>query len=158
MPNTVDLGMKTRSMALVTTMIFFIVGCGDPYYSEYTKAKPNSQNFVGVWLLTDNKSGKKLVSTPRITFNGDGTFLAQNYPEIALGEYLSGSASVDGEGTWSIEPHQDFWVLRMGWKKGLNLNYSGMLCILRNNPPYVLHSTIGDPDLGEVLVFKKRGN
>lgn len=146
--------------ALVATvlMMTFIFGCGgDPYAGKYAKTKPNQQSFVGGWLLKKNPVGGTPTKPPTVTFAADGAFKATEYPGKALDEFSRGKSFVDGNGTWAIEQHQSFWVLRIHWQviDGVQQGYGDMLHILNDRPPYVLHHIIGDPDSGEALVFEQ---
>lgn len=147
-------------LATAALMMTFLSGCGgDPYASKYTKTQPNSQAFTGEWRLKEwtMKRAQSLPSpVPGIVFRGDGSFVATNYPGVAINGFNRGMASVDGQGNWSLEQYQGSWIVRFHWRiiAGTEPGYVQMLHILNDQPPYVLHHIIGDPDSGEALVFR----
>ena len=149
------------ALAMAGFMMVLFVGCGgDPYADKYTRIHPESKIFEGEWSLTGwtMKIGQALPSpSPRIVFQGDGSFKAANYPGEALGGFGTLGSFYGGEGTWSVGSHQGFWVIHIHWQRlgDKKLDYGEMLHIINNQQPYVLHHIIGDPDSGESLVFEK---
>jgi hypothetical protein len=143
---------------VIVSMLSFEFGCGrDPYAGHYARTKPNQQWFIGHWMLRAGSPGANQATPTKLEFSADGSFQAVNYPAIALGSFGAGKSFLDGTGTWSVEPHQSFWVIGIHWKNlGSNqVDYGQMLHVLYDRPPQILHHIIGDPDSGEALVFER---
>lgn len=139
-------------------MMTFLFGCGgDPYAGKYAKARPTPQSLVGDWKLKIGSPGTDPSKPTKLTLRADGSFSAVNYPGAALGSFGSAGSFLDGDGIWSVQQHQSFWVIRIHWQNlgKSQIDVGDMINILNDNPPYVLHHIIGDPDLGEALVFVK---
>lgn len=148
-----------KALPSAVLMITFLFGCGgDPYAGKYAKAKPTTQSFVGDWRLKAGSLGNNPAKVTKLTMREDGVFTAVNYPGAATGSFGIAHSFLDGDGTWSVQQHQRFWVISINWQKlgGKQLDYSQMLHVLNDNPPHVLHHIIGDPDLGVALVFEKQ--
>ncbi len=145
-------------LATAVLMMTFLFGCGgDPYAGKFAKAQPTAQSFVGDWTLKAGSRGSNPSKPTKLTLRADGSFTAVNYPGAAVGSFGTAGSFLDGDGTWSVQQHQTFWVIGINWQKlgGNQLDYGEMLHILNDAPPHVLRHIIGDPDSGEALVFEK---
>ncbi len=149
--------MKVIKMSLLGMMLAF--GCQrDPYASRYATTKPNAQSLVGTWAVQNGLAGDKHKKPIGLTLESDGSFTADKFPGEALICFGEEGDWYSGEGTWEIEKHQWFWIVRVNWKKvgDKKIDSGEMLHIVQNVPPYSLHAIIGDPDEGKVLVFLKQ--
>lgn len=151
---------KWGALVAAVLMMIFLFGCGgDPYASKYAKSRPDPKAFVGEWRLKDWTMKRTSLPSPlpKILFNADGSFVATNYPGVALDTFSRGMASIDGQGEWAIEQDQKYWSIRFRWTviAGQEAGYGQVLQVLHETPPYVLHHIIGDPDSGEALVFEQ---
>jgi hypothetical protein len=152
---------KRRAWGVLPTAVLmttFLFGCGgDPYAGKYAKAKPTPQMLVGDWKLKAGSPGSNPTKPTKLTLRADGSFTVVNYPGAGVGSFGTAGGFLDGDGTWSVQQHQSFWVIGITWQKlgGKQLDYGQMLHILNDAPPHVLRHIIGDPDSGEALVFEK---
>jgi hypothetical protein len=145
-------------LATVVLLTTFIFGCGcDPHAGKYTTTSPTPQLLVGDWKLKAGSFAINATKPTKLTLRADGSFTAVNYPGAAVGSFGTPGSFLDGDGNWSVQQHQSFWVVGITWQNlgGKQLDYGQMLHIQNDAAPHVLRHFIGDPDSGEALVFKK---
>lgn len=153
--------------AVCAVLMATLAGCGgDPYAGRYVSQISAPESLIGEWTCTDWTMKPQHTPGPRvarIVLLDDGSFQASDYPGETLDDNLAAGSTLDGAGTWSLEKHQSWQVVRMHWKRlgERNCDVGEMLHILTSaqngrDAPYVLHQIIGDPDFGEALVFEKR--
>lgn len=145
-------------LATAVLMTTFIFGCGgDPHAGKYATTKPTPQSLVGDWKPKAGSFASNATKPTKLTLRADGSFTAVNYPGATVGSFGTAGSFLDGDGTWSVQQHQSFWVVGITWQRlgGKQLDYGQMLHIQNDAPPHVLRHIIGDPDSGEALVFEK---
>lgn len=158
-----------RSFLILALVI--LAGCQyDPYTSVYTTTQPKTNDVVGVYVPDTNtvalisKEGHYGPASPSITLLDDGTIIITNIPDwwLTFGEPRGGFDS--GRGTWSIQKHQDWWVLSVGFTDttqfaSLTNKPGGLgteMMLVGEKPPYKIHLTVGDPDAGRGMEFEKK--
>ncbi len=157
-----------RSFLILTVVI--LAGCQyDPYTSVYTTTQPKTNDVVGVYVPDTNtvtlisKEGRYSPASPSITLLNDGTITITNIPDwwLTFGEPHGGFDS--GHGTWSIQKHQEWWALSVGFANttqfgSLSNKPGGIgteMMLIGDKPPYKIHLTVGDPDAGRGMQFDK---
>jgi hypothetical protein len=158
-----------RSFLILAVVI--LAGCQyDPYTSVYTTTQPKTNDVVGVYVPDTNtvalisKEGHYGSALPSITLLDDGTIIITNIPDWwrNFGERHGGFDS--GRGTWSIQKHQDWWALSVGFRDTTQFaslaNQPGGLgtemMLVGEKPPYKIHLTVGDPDAGKGMEFERK--
>ncbi len=147
---------KILTWAALAALLCF--GCSvNPHASRYAKTKPQSQAMTGNWILEDKNASGQAVETTTILLERDGTFSSANYPGIALYGIGELGKSYSGQGSWALERLQSYWILRLSWSRLVDrsVDYGAVLYIVGDTSPYLLETTIGDPDEGQALVFTK---
>jgi hypothetical protein len=99
-----------------------------------------------------------------ITLLGDGTIIITNIPDwwLTFGEPQGGFDS--GRGTWSIQKHQEWWALSVGFTDttqfaSLTNKPGGLgteMMLVGEKSPYKIHLIVGDPDAGRGMEFEKK--
>ena len=164
--------MKNTSNKFIILIIIltFISSCQyDPYAHKFTTKEPTKSELFGIYLFdtqtVDNsmkefKNEKGEVIMPKIIIKPNGEFETKNIP------YFKGfpptyNGLISKKGKWIKDV---LGVVDIGKKK--NLKHWGIHLIemptelkgagLTNKKyPYDLIFTFGDPDQGEVMIFKK---
>jgi hypothetical protein len=145
-------------------LMFAAAACQyDPFAHEFTKVKPETRELVGVYELDDESTemlGRKYKLVPlssRFVLRSDETFTITDVPTCWRAQTECSSATESAEGTWQVAKANEWWEVRLRCTKiqgepsdyGLGANVRG------DRPPQLLHFTVGDPDLGEALAFRK---
>lgn len=157
--------------SFVILVVVILAGCQrDPYTSIYTMTQPETNDVVGVYVPDTNTIA--LISKERhygpartsITLLDDGTIIITNIPDwwLTFGESHGGFDS--GHGTWSIQKHQEWWTLSVGFTDttqfaSLTNKPEGMgteMMLVGEKPPYKIHLALGDPDSGRSMEFEKK--
>jgi hypothetical protein len=154
-----------RRLTIVLLMALPVVSCHyDPFAHEFTEVKPNASDLVGTYVL-DSESIAMLdrhyqVPPPgsRFILRGDGTFTIQNVPSCwrAAAECSRQTETADGQ--WEIGKEQrQWWAVQLSCANisGNKTDYGVPAMIRGDHPPLLLHFTVGDPDTGEGLAFRK---
>jgi len=95
------------------------------------------------------------ISQSAFDLSSDGSFESGDLPDCSKEMACSGKLQ-DISGTWSLAQHQDWWAVRLLTSRidGASADF-GVGAILRlDEPPYLIHFTIGDPDSGQTLAFE----
>lgn len=140
---------------LAIALMLLTVGCQyDPYASEFTKKYPNERELTGTYHLDSDPS-------VRIVLRPDKTLTYDKIPDSVFADDGKGSGKTyTGKGTWRILQQQDWWAVLAEIDsypppKAPRGGYGMTVMIIGDDPPYTLHITLGDPDSGEALQFKK---
>jgi hypothetical protein len=135
--------------------ISLIVICcsGDPYFNQYTKTRPEPRQLAGIWRGSNDR-----YKDIEVMLAEDGSFLVKSYPLAAVILGSDPLSKVNGQGTWAVEQHQSFWIVRLNFNVvgTIARNVGTMVNVLNSRPPYILHVGLEDPDLGKVIELKKK--
>ena len=144
-------------------------GCQyDPYAELLTTRKPRSQDVVGRYKLkeqTVTRGGLSALNgqVSTIELFAGGRFAAVNVPPWQSNPdalFFEGLAS--GPGTWSIESagglDNGFGSEKTAWGVCFESPAAKIRCagFTGTKPPYGLIFTIGDPDLGEAMLYDRQ--
>jgi hypothetical protein len=134
---------------------------GPPAIWNRPFASPRSSDLVGSYHETERhwQDGTDSGSAS-LTLNGDGTMVVTNLPESnGITKCI-----LFASGTWRIERDDDsqidLTILKvdpmMTCKlEGLPYGISGVLNVTGHSQPYSLYWTLGDPDSGEGIWFRR---
>ena len=159
-------GMKLSMSRL--TIVFLMVMSGaacqyDPFAHEFTEVKPSASDLVGTYVL-DSESIDRLgrvhqVPSPesRFILRGDGTFTLQNVPSCWRSVAECTGQTETAAGRWEIGREREWWAVQLTCTNisGRATEYGVPAMIRGDRPPLLLHFTVGDPDSGEALAFRK---
>jgi hypothetical protein len=142
--------------ACAIALVFLSTGCQyNPYASDFTKKYPNERDLIGTYHLESDP-------TVRIVLNADKTLTYEKLPDSVFyfNSESSQGKSFTGRGTWTIAKHQEWWELYARVDSFPRDSEGGPVFdlgvhLIGEQPPYKLHITLGDPDLGKALQFKK---
>jgi len=173
--NAVKIDMTAIWIIRVLSVLLALTagGCGNPYVSTFARTEPDSDHFVGEWHIDVDESYVSFEFGPTIqnaslVLHSDGTFEATELPGHAFntnrmdgfllepGEVVS-SDDVTGRGTWKVEKKQGWWAVGLQWttRSDTPVKYGDVIHIRNQSPEYLLHYTVGDPDTGRAIVFRR---
>lgn len=145
--------------------VLLLVACQyDPFAHEYTTRKPVEDTLIGRYVPDDESRERlrgrfkiELGSSSELLLRSDRTFLATHLPRCWSDVSDCVPGWEDWEGTWSLEQDQRWWAagLHILSRNGKPENYRMPATLRGNAPPYILHLTIGDPDSGDALAFRR---
>ncbi len=140
-------------------------------YADFATTKPVFSDIVGEYKLSD-KSKKQLVfpdslsNKTVIRFNPDSTFTLENFPDHGMAMNLTSYDIVSATGTWKIAKDQGNWVIPMDFDLIRNVKTghidstgfynSNGFSINKNEPPYEIYITVGDPDSWEGVTLQRQ--
>ena len=138
----------------------------DPFAHEFTKVRPEKGTLVGVYELDAESAEmlrrkyKVIPPSSRFVLRGDGTFSITDVPTCWRELKACSSATETADGTWQVAKIDEWWEVRLHCTKieGAASDYTHGANVRGNHPPQLLHFTVGDPDLGDALAFRKIGN
>lgn len=134
----------------------------NPFAHEFVTTEPRSADLPGEYVLDDESiamlSRSYHVAAPlaRLTLNLDGSFRITSVPSCWRAS-SSCNTTEDAAGRWAVAKHQTWWAVQLRCSEidGRRTNY-GLQAMLRGDgPPFILHFTVGDPDTGEALAFRR---
>ncbi len=131
----------------------------EPFASTYTRKEPAVQDLAGSYFpsketaaFVRGKMGDRQL-TSRIILRDDHTFHIENVPDWMKASKPSETGDLaTRKGTWKIEEKDRRWLLAITYQDGAR----AILRLHRDQPPYRIHLTLGDPMAGQVLEFVKR--
>ena len=141
----------------------------DPYGSEYTRTKPLEASIAGTYVPTQKtltmmrEKGHYPQVQSSIVLRLDGRLILTNIPDWWLDGFGKSKGGFDsGEGRWSLDNAQGFWELILDVDSARNFssqdhNPRGIgtaIAVINEKPPYLLHLTVGDPDMGDAMQFE----
>jgi len=157
--------MKAVTYIFIAMWLILTTGCQyDPYAGEMTTEQPKVKDVIGAYQFKEqnisqvhiNKRGEKAT----IVLNADGTYQANNIPNVfdlpdtATCTYISAKgkwkiSEIGGVERWSgLKP--EWGITLTSIDKNLeNIGFTG------EKAPYGLMVTFGDPDEGTVMRFEK---
>ena len=149
-----------------------LAGCQfDRHTAVYTTTEPKPQDLVGTYVLdyASNKliteEGHYAKAETSIVLATDGSITIENIPDWWLTDVGDSKEKFDsGHGKWSIDKHQDWWVLsvefhsteqfawqRQAWSNG----FFTEMFLIGEKPPYNIYLGIGDPDENRGMEFER---
>jgi len=154
-----------RRLMIALLMALSGVSCQyDPFAHEFTEVKPKASDLVGTYVLDaqsiDMLNRHYQVPPPgsRFILRDDGTFTIQNVPSCWRAAAKCTRQTETAEGRWEIrKDQQQWWAVQLGCTSisGNKIDYALPAMIRGDHPPLLLHFTVGDPDTGEGLAFRK---
>lgn len=153
---------------LAFCLLLFLAACQyDPYTSEYTSHRPNDSDLPGEYVATVET--RELIRNahsypacnPQVILHADHTFEIKDVPDWFITEGDAGTKLVSGSGTWALQQHQEWWALGILFRESTGQSVFkgpfGMdFMLVGEKPPYLVHMTIGDPDMGKAMQFQKQ--
>ena len=165
----------TGCISALTLSGVLLCGCGgyDAYTPYYTKDAISVQTaaLIGTYVPT-LESAKKIKDEGQyppaktfITLSQDRTFHISNIPDWWENDFGRAKGLFDnGRGKWSIIDSQRGASIKLEFSssKGLRAErwsqqrtLSGLINLIGEAPPYLLHMPLGDPDNGNAMQFQK---
>lgn len=163
---------------LVILSIVAYFGIGVFYYAMIvagpnTRTEPDLGDLAGTYRPTSEsikfvkRSGYASIPNISIVLRDNGTFEMQNIPDMWIDDFgYSKGNFISGSGEWKLDSRAigsvSHWGITIDFKykedskpaeKGEGFYL--MLDLMNQEPPYIIHMTIGDPDSGEALDFEK---
>ena len=129
--------------------------------------QPAAADLAGVYALTpearefliERKGYPASVADARIAVSAGGQVVISHLPDCAVDGFGEPhGAFLNGRGTWTLEKEFLGYGLTLEIAPGETLSagfYQGWIAIRRRSPPYELELTIGDPDSGERLRYRR---
>lgn len=141
-----------------------MAGCQfDPYAGDFTTEQPK-KDVIGIYQFKEqtisdfpiDKVGKQAT----IVLNSDGTYTANDIPNVFKGADAETRRHISAAGNWKIGEisgidngggtKSQWGITLTGIDESLtNIGFTG------NKAPYGLIVTFDDPDLAEVMIFRK---
>lgn len=153
-----------------TILTILIFACSISACDKVFTSEPNASDLVGSYLLTTNseaflKERKNYVSVPLsvIELGTNYSVSIENLPDCATNGFGESQGKfLSGEGTWEVEKAFMGYGLNLDIHEGGSLKqgiYAGPWIAIRGrSAPYILEVTIGDPDLGETIRYKRKSS
>ena len=151
---------------MLLSAVVFAAGCQyDPFAHEFTSNRPADGSVAGRYVPEDDTARRlrtrfkiEVSSESEVLLNTDGTFLAMNLPHCWYNTFDCVPGSEAWQGTWALKQHQDWWAvaLHITSRNGNQTSYGIPMMIRGDASPYLLHLTIGDPDSGGALAFRRK--
>jgi hypothetical protein len=160
-------GCTTLTLLIVAICL---LGCQhDPWANRFATSRPSDSDIVGKYA-PDAASRQRRIKLP---MSGDALSIHPS-AEIVLAENHAAqfvhvpadfegkkSCSVTGRGSWSVGQENGFYFVLARIKNEepgspCNGDFGYQLMLYGKKPPYKLHQTIDDPDLGDAVQFEKQ--
>ena len=160
-----------RDISILVFALLILTSCQySPYADEYTIEEPAASAVTGSYVLDkqtvsydlkiikDSLTGKVLV--PKIEFSEDGTYRVEHLPLIKgmntihkgfitkKGKWVLDTGGAIDDGTGKIKHH---WGMRLE-DMPMDMEFAGLMDA---QPPHRIIFKFGDPDAGQVMIFKK---
>jgi len=159
--------MKSVHSLIAVILLILFTGCQyDPYADNATTKRPKFTDVVGTYVFEQQSvqdSTDVAWKAAVIQLKADGTFECQNVPDLVNdGQAMHDKAgSISTNGKWTIETiasvekwsgaKQQWGVVLTALPQSLQT-----ICFIGNTPPYKLIINYDDPDLGQVMIFKRK--
>ena len=147
-------------------MVGVISGCQfDPYAGDLTTEQPRREDVIGDYRFEKQTISQANIDTlgqkATITLRPDGTYQANNIPNVFDGADGQSHKYISAIGTWKIEtigstgngwghPKPHWGIVLTAIDESLtSIGFMG------DHKPYKLIVTFDDPDLGKVMTFSK---
>ena len=140
-------------------------------YADFATTEPKFSDIVGEYKLADLSQKQlnfpdSLTNKTIIRFNPDSTFTFQYFPDHRMAMNLTSYDIVNATGKWKIEKNQGCWVIpidfdistsvKTGQTDSSGFYNSNGFSINKDNPPYEIYITVGDPDSWEGITLQRR--
>lgn len=143
-----------------------ISGCQfDPHAGGFTTEQPKKEDVIGVYRFKEQTISQatidKLGKEATIVLKPDGTYQANDIPNVFGGANAETHKYISATGKWKIET---IGSVGNGWghaKSHWGITLTSIdesltsIGFMGDKTPYKLIVTFGDPDLGEVMIFQK---
>lgn len=143
-----------------------MVGCQfNPYAREFTTDRPQKEDVIGVYQFKEQTISQfpvdEIGKRATIILKSDGTYQANNIPNVFRGADAETRKYISATGKWNIESigtvdnswgrtKSQWGITLTGIDESLtNIGFTG------DKAPYGLIVTFDDPDLAEVMIFRK---
>ena len=143
-----------------------ILGCQyDPYAGDFTTEQPKKEDVIGVYQFKEQNISQvpidSLGQKATIVLDSDGSYQANNIPNVFGGANAEFHKYISATGKWKIETvggvdngwghEKSQWGITLTDidQRLTNIGFMG------NKRPYKLIVTFEDPDSGEVMIFEK---
>ncbi len=150
-----------------------LVGCQhDPWADQFLKSQPANGDLVGTYRVDSDTLARRIsipMSTKTLSISQDEEIVLSadhkaqflHVPEIH--EPAMQTCVVSGAGSWDLGRNDAYFVVNVQIQPqnnprlvdGCEPTYYGQLMLYGKKPPYKLHITIGDPDSGDAMQFKR---
>lgn len=150
---------------LFIVFLVLITGCQfDPYAGDLTTVQPKREDVEGVYKFKEQTISDapidKFGQNSTIVLKPDGTYQANNIPNVFGGPGAESRKYISANGNWKIEEigavdngqgtKSEWGITLTSIDESLtNISFTG------NKAPYGLMVTFDDPDLGAVMKFQK---
>jgi hypothetical protein len=159
--------MRIIARTLMFLMLGVISGCQfDPYAGDLTTEQPKKEDVIGVYQFKEQTISQasidKLGQEATIILNPNGTYQANNIPNVFGGTNAETHKYISARGKWKIETvgsvDNGWGHAKSHWGITLTSIDESLTSIgfMGDKTPYNLIVTFDDPDLGEVMIFSKR--
>ncbi len=152
-------------------ILILIVSCQyDPYAHKYVTEEPNESEFIGIYIFENQTIDYKItefrnsetndIVIPKIEIKKNGTYLVVNFP-VFENWNPTYTGVITNSGKWNKttvgSTSDGMGELKSIW--GINLNglpeESQNAILMNKMPPHDILFGFGDPDEGNVMIFKK---
>ena len=157
--------MRLRQHLVIAALPLMVACQYDPYTAVFTSTRPEPSALVGTYTPTARTMAmiKRTGYPPaesQIVLRADGTFLLERVPDWWLTDFGKPAGGFDsGSGKWSVTRSQEWWAIELDFNS-IQLHSKPDLhglvtyaMLVGQAPPYLLHLTIGDPDVGKAMQF-----
>jgi hypothetical protein len=150
---------------IIIVVLLGLAGCQfNPFASSFTSKQPKNEDLYGKYVLTDDSQtiakqfGHYSATNSSITLKSDSSILLTNIPDWWHSKNSKPQGEFDsGQGSWTIERNQEWWAVGV-ILNSINkspANFSTHFNLIGEKAPYIIHLSIGDPDQGLAMQFKK---
>jgi hypothetical protein len=160
--------VKTTINFIIIIMLTSLISCDDgQYMGDYTSQRPQFLDVLGTYKFKEQTIQESLTfkeaNTSFITLKADGSFIANNILNLMgdTSKYVSKQGLIITTGRWKLDV--DSVETSWGTKKphwGIRLTSApesiSFIGFLGSSSPYELIVNYSDPDLNEVMLFKKK--
>jgi len=147
-------------------MLGAISGCQfDPYAGDLTTEQPKKEDVIGVYQFEKQTISDGpidiLGQNATILLKADGTYRANDIPNVFRGANDETHKYISATGKWKIETmgnvDNGWGHAKSHWGVTLTSIDESLANIgfMGNKTPYKLIVTFDDPDLGEVMIFSR---
>lgn len=148
---------------LALFLLLVSVACQyDPFAHQFTSVKPIDEDLVGQYELDDESiemlRRHNLPRPPsRFVLQRDGTFAISDVPTCWREAGQCSRNLESANGTWQVVKENEWWVVRLHLVEvqRQTTDYGMDAHVRGDRPPLLIHFTVGDPDAGQALAFRK---
>lgn len=158
--------MTLAAMRALLALAFLLLGgCQfDPYSSEYTRKQPVVAALPGTYALDAetkawySREVQPAVPPAMLELRRDGTFQLRNAPDC-FHRIECGRGVISLAGKWQVEHLDETWSLSfdVSEENQRPARYFTTGELRSQEPPYLVHFIVGDPDSGRGVAFERHG-